>query len=94
MKHARADYDRFQDPALANPEAFPGINPIGENEPVFLLRARDAIAPAIVEAWAERYQEEGGNPNTVERVRDFAGDMRAWQKKNGSKMADCPEDER
>lgn len=48
MKHARADYDRIQDPA--------GLIP--ENEPVFLLRAQDQTAAKTVMFWAS-LQPEG-----------------------------------
>lgn len=88
MKHAREDYDRFQDPAADNPSAYPGVNPIGADEPVFILRARDIIAPGIVEEWADRLEASSGNPVTVERVRDWADTMRAWQDENGAKVPD------
>lgn len=42
MLHARADYNRIQDPA--------GLIP--EDEPVFLLRAQDRTAAFVVRWWA------------------------------------------
>ncbi len=42
MIHARPDYNRIQDPD----------NLIPDDEPVFLLRAKDRTAPAAVDAWA------------------------------------------
>lgn len=44
MKHARPDYNRIQDPA--------GLIP--EDEPVFLLRGQDVLAPSLVKDWAIR----------------------------------------
>ena len=49
MIHAREDYNRIQDPA----------GKIGEDEPVFLLRAKDSLAPAMVENWASALQASG-----------------------------------
>lgn len=43
MKHAREDYNRFQDPE----------NKIPEDEPVFLIRGRDPIAPAVLRYYAD-----------------------------------------
>ena len=46
MKHARTDYqDRIIDQ----------LGEIPEDEPVFLLRAKDILAPEIVRSWAEAY---------------------------------------
>ena len=55
MIHAREDYNRIQDPA----------GKIGENEPVFLIRAQDASAPAAVEAWAKLNDAHGGDPKAI-----------------------------
>ena len=52
MKHARADYKRFgPDPALKDPALAQGHTPIAEDEPVFLLRAKDPVAAATVRYW-------------------------------------------
>lgn len=93
MKHAREDYNRIQDPALSDPSLLaPGGTPIGADEPVFLLRARDVIAPVVLQFWAQRLRLAGGEPATVQRVLAHAQLMRDWQKENGSKVPDCPED--
>jgi len=42
MKHAREDYNRFQDPE----------NKIPVDEPVFLLRGQDIMAPMTLRHWA------------------------------------------
>lgn len=47
MIHAREDYNRIQDPA--------GLIPV--DEPVFLLRAQDLLAPTTVRRWAELLRE-------------------------------------
>lgn len=45
MIHARSDYNRIQDPAVDDPSLLSeGSTPIGVDEPVFLLRAKDQFA--------------------------------------------------
>lgn len=78
MKHAREDYNRIQDPA----------GKIGEDEPVFLLRAKDSLAPAMVENWASALQASGGDYKMVAMALDHARKMRLWQKENGCKLPD------
>lgn len=81
MLHARPDYNRIQDPA----------NLIPNNEPVFLLRANDAAAPAIVEAWAGMAEGMGAKANIVNMAREHAKLMRQWQANHGSKTPDLKE---
>lgn len=81
MLHARKDYQgRIQDSA----------NLIPEDEPVFLIRAQDKLAPDIVEVWATGAEEEGAAPNIVEAARGHAEAMREWQEEHGSKIPDMP----
>lgn len=69
MKHARADYDRIQDPAQLIPE----------DEPVFLLRGQDICAPRAVEVWAELAENMGAEPEIIRAARAQAKRMRKWQ---------------
>jgi hypothetical protein len=71
MRHARADYNRIQDPAGLIPEA----------EPVFLLRGQDRNAAAAVRVWAKLVEDDGGDPAIVAAARDHADAMDAWPKK-------------
>ena len=80
MKHAREDYNRIQDPA--------GL--IGEDEPVFLLRAKDKTAPNIVRKWAMEQVNQGSKDPCIEVALKWADVMEEWQKKNGCKLADLP----
>lgn len=49
MKHAREDYNRFQDPALSDSSLLgKGGTPILKDEPVFLLRAQDKHASKLL----------------------------------------------
>jgi hypothetical protein len=78
MIHARADYNRIQDPE----------GKIGEDEPVFLLRAKDVCAPGAVAAWANAAERMGCSPEIVELARRWAATMTVWQDENGMKRAD------
>ena len=77
MKHARAGYDRFQDPA--------GLIP--DDEPVFLLRGQDKIAWFIVKIYAYCAELAGASPELVQMCRDHAAHMKAWAVK---KVPDLP----
>lgn len=78
MRHARDDYNRIQDPE----------GKIGEDEPVFLVRAQDMAAPFAVRAWAEFNELAGGDPDLSSLARRHADLMQDWQTEHGSKLAD------
>lgn len=80
MKHARPDYDPIQDPR--------GLIP--EDEPVFLLRGQDVVAPEVVEMWALAAIGAGADDNIVQHAFDHAQSMRKWQKEHGAKIPDMP----
>lgn len=84
MKHARPDYNRIQDPA--------GLIP--DDEPVFLLRGQDMLAPGLLVQYADRLRRSGcGDPKMVAMIRQHAGAMIKWQREHGGgKMADLPKD--
>lgn len=69
MKHAREDYERFQDPA--------GIIP--KDEPVFLLRAQDRHAAATLRYYAGRLSiDPKVDPDMVKMIKDHADAMDEW----------------
>lgn len=76
MKHAREDYQGIQDPS----------GKIGEDEPVFLIRAKDMTAVATLNFWASYAEAQGANPDIVETARNQALAMVAWQGKNLDKI--------
>jgi hypothetical protein len=80
MKHARSDYDRFQDPA--------GLIP--EDEPVFLLRGQDKIAWHIVKIYAYCAELAGASPELVRLCRDHAAKMKAWSVKKTPDLKEGP----
>ena len=68
------------------------------NEPVFVLRAQDAYAPATVRAWAamclQRYndprQDAATEPTRAkgQRAQSLASEMCRWQAAHGCKAPD------
>jgi hypothetical protein len=81
MIHPNEDYTkRIQDSAEKIPE----------NEPVFLLRGQDALAPSLLLDWASRMRSLGGDPAMADLVRAHAQRMIIWQNENGCKIPDLP----
>ncbi len=80
MKHARQDYNRIQDPE----------GKIPMDEPVFLIRGQDAVAPEAVEAWANLAELAGADANIIEAAMRQAREMRRWGKEVFDKIPDMP----
>jgi len=81
MIHARKDYNHIQDET----------GHIGEDEPVFILRAKDMLSPDTVEWWADKLESiPGHDTEAVEVARRHAQTMRAWQNLHGKKLPDMP----
>ena len=49
-----------------------------DDEPVFILRAQDLSADALVDLWAENAESNGCDPAKVAEARELAKKMRAW----------------
>ena len=56
-------------------------NKAAPEEPVFVLRAQDMLAPAVVELWARLAQLHGANPDKVREAMDCAALMAKWEKR-------------
>lgn len=84
MLHARADYNRIQDPAKLIPE----------EEPVFLLRGQDELAAETVRFWARRAIATG-NDAIGKMAMAHADLMQEWPKKQKPNLpkSDQPEGE-
>lgn len=90
MIHNRSDYDHIQDPN----------GKIGEDEPVFLIRAKDELFQEIVMTYAniyvDRLLDSGHDVKQVEPVhkslRNFAKHSSKWQDENGCKIPTIPDD--
>ena len=81
MKHLRDDYNRIQDPA----------GKIGEDEPVFLLRAQDRAFPAMLSAYCA-WQRAVGNDGLSEFIERQMPAVHAWRESHPTKRADVPAD--
>lgn len=64
------------------------LSRVAEDEPVFVLRAKDMVAPATVMRWAALAETAGVSREKVVEARDLAMQMVLWQEKNGSKVPD------
>ena len=82
MIHARKDYNSIQDSS----------GHIPEDEPVFLIRAKDKVGPLAVETWAELAMVAGADENIVRHAKEHAQRMREYQLKHGFKVPDMPEE--
>lgn len=80
MIHARKDYDRIQDP----------LGKIPVDEPVFLLRAQDQVAPEVVNFWADLAEMVEADGDIVQHARQQADRMREWQETHAFKIPDMP----
>jgi len=60
----------------------------GDSEPIFVLRAQDQLAPAIVRAWAKAAQLAGTPRKKVMEAYDQAAAMDEWQGLHGAKRPD------
>lgn len=80
MRHARPDYERFQDP----------LNLIPADEPVFIVRGRDVCAPDTVRAWCDIASENGVDSAMIGLCLDWADQMEEYQKRVGAKVPDLP----
>lgn len=84
MKHGREDYNQIQDPG----------GKIGEDEPVFILRAKDMFSVETVIHWANkayRVGEDTGNSALLEMslaAQEQAVAMGEWQNQNGCNIPD------
>lgn len=60
---------------------------IGDDEPYFVLRAKDPDAPAVVEEWARRrarHQPNGGRAAKIPEAMNCASAMRSWRERHMS----------
>ena len=53
---------------------------IGEDEPVFMVRAKDIVSGDVVRYWAAQANGVGSDPKLVERVHRYAAQMDEYRK--------------
>ena len=60
----------------------------GADEPIFVLRSTDKLAPIIVEHWACLVEAHSGRSAKIDEAMELAMLMRQWQREHGSKWPD------
>lgn len=59
-----------------------------DDEPLFILRAKDMVAPGVVRVWVH-YARASGTPEAkLSEALALAERMEQWQKANGKKVPD------
>lgn len=64
------------------------LNMADKDEPIFILRAQDRLAPELIRSWASRASIHGCSSEKVQEARDLAAKMQEWGKAHGSKFPD------
>lgn len=59
---------------------------IGEDEPVFLLRARDSLAAEAIDYYRIRCAQEGSSQEHRDDLSEVLQVFEAWQGKNGTRV--------
>lgn len=60
----------------------------GDNEPIFVLRAQDTLAPEVVRTWAAIANSKGVPFEKVGEALNQAARMEEWAASNASKIPD------
>lgn len=85
MKHLRSDWNGIQD---TNQQYYHKLHPspqcssIREDEPVFLLRAKDPLAGHVVREWASELFARGGDKELADRVYRWSFEMERYAEAN------------
>jgi hypothetical protein len=69
-----------------NPGAFDCYANAADDEPMFVLLARDKHAPTLVWLWAVLRELDGENPEKVAEARLCVAEMMAWAKAHNRKV--------
>lgn len=59
-----------------------------DDEPIFVLRAKDKLAPLVVRTWVHLATAEGTPHGKVAEALECAAQMEAWGRVHGSKVPD------
>lgn len=62
------------------------IEGIDEDEPVFIIRAQDALAVAAIGAYSEAARTRGSTEEFVLEVRETAKDFTTWRAENPGRV--------
>lgn len=61
---------------------------VAEDEPLFVLRAKDAAAVHAIQCWIEAAQDLGAPPKKLAEAEGLIAKMKAWQEEHGTKTPD------
>lgn len=64
----------------------PCLQKAGDDEPIFVLRGTDKLAPALIEHWAVLAELHGARESKTEGAVGHAGEMRQWQAEHPDKV--------
>lgn len=64
------------------------LNTAQMDEPLFVLKASDVLAPRIVDAWAQAARGVGVSEEKIQAALDTAEAMRTWHQTHGHKIPD------
>lgn len=67
-----------KDPSLAVARHVKVIDHLHPNEPFFVLRAQDLLAPTLIEDWCRRARAQGCDPKKIESALKVAREMTGW----------------
>ncbi len=66
---------------LANPEST--LNRAAQEEPLFVIRAKDKLSASMVRQWAEAAAMTGAHePEKIQEARELAEIMESWRQEN------------
>lgn len=63
-------------------------NKVKDDEPVFILRAQDLLAPGTVCEWVANSRKRGVSSGKLREARNCVTAMMAWANRNGVKLPD------
>lgn len=52
-----------------------------DDEPLFVLRGQDKLAPALISLWCEMAERTGTGPSKIAEARHIAEQMVAWSRR-------------
>jgi hypothetical protein len=64
------------------------LEKVADNEPIFVLRAQDILAPRVVRYWARLADQSGVPREKVAEAHKLADWMLDWQEANGAQFPD------
>lgn len=68
----------------SKPGKYDCLNKLHPNEPFFVLRGNDKLAPRLIAAWADAAEQMGTPLPKVQEARQCGQDMLAWQRAQGT----------